>query len=59
MKEYWVREYKCNNPDCCDGYPLIQVYHTIDTKTHYCTFCGVLCEYVGDVVIEPKEESHE
>lgn len=45
-KKYWVREYVCNNVDCCDGSPPIQVIHSTDTKVHFCTYCGVQCEFV-------------
>lgn len=50
-KKYWVREYICHNIDCCDGYPPIQVTHSIDTKIHICSYCGVQCEFIKTVNI--------
>lgn len=51
MAQYWVRNYVCNNPDCCDGEWTIQVTHTSDTTIHECSWCGERCEYVGDVTV--------
>lgn len=49
MKDFWIREYICHNPECCDGQFTIRVTHSKDTKTHYCTWCGEKCEYVDDI----------
>lgn len=47
---YYVRNYHCNNPRCCDGEVLIQVVHSTNTKRHRCSYCGTFCEYLNDVM---------
>lgn len=50
VRRYWVRNYRCNNAECCDGAWPIQVAHTTDTKDHWCAWCGEKCTYEFDVV---------
>jgi hypothetical protein len=48
---HWVRNYRCKNPECCDGAWPIQVAHTTDTKEHWCSWCGDKCVYESDAMV--------
>ena len=51
VRRHWVRNYRCENHDCCDGAWPIQVAHTTDTKEHWCAWCGEKCTYERDVMV--------